>query len=75
MRALELKPIIGCERQTGRCFTRAFTDFAEFARRSINPNVADAAEIEKVIGALASQSFSRTPGTCKPPPCIISSTH
>lgn len=89
--ARSLIEIIERERKTNRRFTRAFTDFAELARRSINPNLADAAveemliqhllterlfrtvfnnadfsrrniiaaEIEKVIDALASQSFSR----------------
>jgi predicted helicase len=89
--ARSLIEILERERQTNRRFTRAFADFAELARRSINPNLADAAveemliqhllterlfrtvfnnadfsrrniiaaEIEKVIDALASQSFSR----------------
>ncbi len=89
--ARSLIEIIERERKTNRRFTRAFADFAELARRSINPNLADAAveemliqhllterlfrtvfnkpefarlniiagEIEKVIDALASESFSR----------------
>jgi predicted helicase len=89
--ARSLIAIIEKERKTNRRFTQAFVDFAELARRSINPNLADAAveemliqhllterlfrtifnnpdftrrniiaaEIEKVIDALASQSFSR----------------
>jgi predicted helicase len=89
--ARSLIEIIEKERKTNRRFTKAFADFADLARRSINPNLADAAveemliqhllterlfrtifnnpdftrrniiaaEIEKVIDALASQSFSR----------------
>ena len=89
--ARSLIQIIERERQTNRRFIQAFADFAQLARRSINPNLADAAveemliqhllterlfrtifnnpdftrrniiaaEIEKVIDALASQSFSR----------------
>ena len=41
----------------------------DFARRNII-----AAEIEKVIDALASQSFSRAVGSCELPRHIISST-
>ena len=89
--ARSLIEIIEKERKANRRFIQAFADFAELARRSINPNLADAAveemliqhllterlfrtifnnpdftrrniiaaEIEKVIDALASQSFSR----------------
>jgi predicted helicase len=89
--ARSLIEIIEKERKTNRRFIKAFADFAELARRCINPNLADAAveemliqhllterllrtifnnpdftrrniiaaEIEKVIDALASQSFSR----------------
>src|ERR1017187_2991353 len=89
--ARSLIEIIEKERKTNHRFIKAFADFAELARRSINPNLADAAveemliqhllterlfrtifnnpdftrrniiaaEIEKVIDALASQSFSR----------------
>jgi hypothetical protein len=89
--ARSLIEIIGRERKSNKRFIRAFADFAELARRSINPNLADAAveemliqhllterlfrtvfnnadftrrnmiaaEIEKVIDALASLSFSR----------------
>ncbi|MGA2263516.1 MAG: type ISP restriction/modification enzyme, partial [Acidobacteriota bacterium] len=86
-----LVEIIERERKTNQRFIRAFADFSSLARRSINPNLADAAveemliqhllterlfrtifnnsdfarrniiaaEIEKVIDALTSQSFSR----------------
>ncbi len=86
-----LVDIIERERKTNQRFIRAFADFSSLARRSINPNLADAAveemliqhllterlfrtifnnsdfarrniiaaEIEKVIDALTSQSFSR----------------
>ena len=89
--ARSLVDIIERERKTNQRFIRAFADFADLARRSINPNLADAAveemliqhllterlfrtifnnsdfarrniiaaEIEKVIDALTSQSFSR----------------
>jgi predicted helicase len=89
--ARSLVEIIERERRTNQPFIRAFADFSNLARRSINPNLADsaveemliqhmlterlfrtvfnnpdftrrniiAAEIEKVIDALASQSFSR----------------
>src|ERR1019366_8936350 len=89
--ARSLIAIIEKERKTNRRFIQAFADFAQLARRCINPNLADAAveemliqhllperlyrtifnnpdftrrniiaaEIEKVIDALASQSFSR----------------
>ena len=89
--ARSLIEIIEKERKTNHRFIKAFADFAELARRSINPNLADAAveemliqhllterlfrtifnnpdftrrniiaaEIEKVIDALASHSFSR----------------
>jgi len=89
--ARSLVEIIERERQTNQRFIRAFADFSNLARKSINPNLADAAveemliqhllterlfrtvfnnpdfarrniiaaEIEKVIDALASQSFSR----------------
>ncbi len=89
--ARSLIEIIERERKTNQRFIKAFADFANLARRSINPNLADAAveqmliqhllterlfrtvfnnsdftrrniiaaEIEKVIDALASQSFSR----------------
>jgi predicted helicase len=89
--ARSLIEIIEKERKANRRFVQAFADFAQLARRSINPNLADAAveemliqhllterlfrtifnnpdftrrniiaaEIEKVIDALASQSFSR----------------
>jgi hypothetical protein len=52
--------IIERERQTNRRFTRAFTDFAELARRSINPNLADAAVEEMLIQhILTERSFRR----------------
>jgi predicted helicase len=86
-----LVEIIERERKTNQRFIHAFADFSSLARRSINPNLADAAveemliqhllterlfrtifnnsafarrniiaaEIEKVIDALTSQSFSR----------------
>jgi predicted helicase len=89
--ARSLIEIIEKERKANRRFIQAFADFAQLARRCINPNLADAAveemliqhllterlfrtifnnpdftrrniiaaEIEKVIDALASQSFSR----------------
>jgi len=89
--ARSLVDIIERERKTNQRFIRAFADFSSLARRSINPNLADAAveemliqhllterlfrtifnnsdfarrniiaaEIEKVIDALTSQSFSR----------------
>jgi predicted helicase len=89
--ARSLVEIIERERKTNQRFIRAFADFADLTRRSINPNLADAAveemliqhllterlfrtifnnsdftrrniiasEIEKVIDALTSQSFSR----------------
>jgi predicted helicase len=89
--ARSLIEIIEKERKANRRFIQAFADFAQLARRSINPNLAAAAveemliqhllterlfrtifnnpdftrrniiaaEIEKVIDALALQSFSR----------------
>ncbi|MBZ5499045.1 MAG: N-6 DNA methylase [Acidobacteriia bacterium] len=89
--ARSLVEIIERERKTNQRFIHAFADFTDLTRRSINPNLADAAveemliqhllterlfrtifnnsdfsrrniiacEIEKVIDALTSQSFSR----------------
>jgi predicted helicase len=54
---------------TERLFRTVFNN-RDFARRNII-----AAEIQKVIDALASQCFSHALGSCKPPHRIISSTH
>jgi hypothetical protein len=47
--ARSLIEIIEKERKTNRRFIKAFADFAELARRCINPNLADAAVEEMLI--------------------------
>ena len=58
--ARSLIEIIERERKSNRRFTRAFADFAELARRSINPNLADAAVEEMLIQHLLTERLFRT---------------